>query len=232
MAKGRYYTPTPIVPWPGVVRRQLDERADMFEGNADALVQCGLLRADMLPGQYSISWRPEGMERGAGSWIDVPRYLTICRRPNGDLRVRFVVSLEEQSIRAAEARRLEQEHRRKLDAAAQAEREWERPSAGSKRLVGFEVMRRLAAIESLCRYSQAAVRLKTGDSSKLARADEDLEAAVSALVELRDDIAAHDPLSQDKVALGLAASGRMAAENYMRCAKSTPRTSAGDSEDD
>lgn len=48
-------------------------------------------------------------------------------------------------------------------------------------LSGRDLMVRMAAVESLCRYAQAGVQLKMGNSAKLARADEDLSAAIYAL---------------------------------------------------
>lgn len=80
-----------------------------------------------------------------------------------------------------------------------------------------ELQRRLAAVESLCRYSRAAVQLKMGDSSKLARADDDLTAAIEALTEVRAS------LKPDAVAEAIAASGEAAEASYLHCAKWTPR---------
>jgi hypothetical protein len=44
-----------------------------------------------------------------------------------------------------------------------------------------DALMRLAAIEGLIRLARASVQLKAGDSAKLARADEDLEAALAGL---------------------------------------------------
>jgi hypothetical protein len=243
MARGRYYTPAArIEPVAGVTRKPASTVCDVFVGTAEALERSGVLRADMLPGpdSYSIAWRPYGVERhrtelGLESIQSMPGFVTISRLPVGGFRVYLAVSREEQAARKAAEKQEQQERQRVWDAAERARRPKNAPVIAPRegpRPVGFEVMRRLAAIESLCLYAQAAVRLKMGDSSKLARADEDLDAAISALVGIRGDIAAADPLGQDKLALAIAASGRMAAESYMRCAKSTPRTSAGDAEDD
>jgi hypothetical protein len=85
--------------------------------------------------------------------------------------------------------------------------------------VGYLHMRRLAAVESLCRYAQTAVRLKMGDSAKLARADDDLVAAIAALASMREELALSDPIGMDNQAAMMAALGEVAAANYMRAAK-------------
>lgn len=81
-----------------------------------------------------------------------------------------------------------------------------------------ENQRRLAAIESLCRYSLAAVTLKMGDSAKLARAELDLLQAIGSLQELRADLAGSKP---DPEALAIAALGEQASANYLRAASKT-----------
>lgn len=83
---------------------------------------------------------------------------------------------------------------------------------------GDHLQRRLAAVESLCRYARAAVILKRGDSAKLYRAEEDLNAAIEALTEIRASM----PL--DAQADGVAASGQLAELQYISSAKHTPRT--------
>lgn len=71
---------------------------------------------------------------------------------------------------------------------------------------------RLAAVESLCRYPQAGVRLKMRDSAKLARADDDLAAAIEALSDMRVR------LGPDQRADALAIVGQSNAESYLRSA--------------
>ena len=80
-----------------------------------------------------------------------------------------------------------------------------------------DLHRRLAAVESLCRYARAAVQLKMGDSSKLARADDDLTAAIVALAEIRRS------LSPDQMATAISSVGEAAEAMYLKCAKKTPR---------
>jgi hypothetical protein len=72
------------------------------------------------------------------------------------------------------------------------------------------VCRRIAAVESLCRYAQAGIQLKMGDSAKLSRADEDLGAAISALMEIR--IA----LGEDEKATSIALAGKLNAAQYLK----------------
>lgn len=78
---------------------------------------------------------------------------------------------------------------------------------------------RLAAVESLCRYAQAAVQLKMGDSAKLERADDDLRAAIAALVDIRAEIEATDPLGPDQYAAEIANRGIRATSEYLRCSR-------------
>lgn len=78
-----------------------------------------------------------------------------------------------------------------------------------------DVQRRLAAIESLCRYSLAGVSLKKGESAKLERAEADLTQAIVALREVRECLAGSKP---DQDALAIAAAGELASKNYMRAA--------------
>lgn len=79
-----------------------------------------------------------------------------------------------------------------------------------------DVQRRLAAIESLCRYSLAGVSLKKGESAKLERAETDLAQAIVALREVRECLAGCKP---DQQAIAIAAAGELASTSYMRAAR-------------
>lgn len=74
-----------------------------------------------------------------------------------------------------------------------------------------EIQRRLAAIGALCQYARAGIQLKMGESAKLARAEEDIWAAIEALESLRGELAEVQP---DEFAEGLSVFGRVAASEY------------------
>lgn len=76
--------------------------------------------------------------------------------------------------------------------------------------------RRLATIESLCRYARAGVVLKRGDSSKLGRAEEDLDAAIAALADMRKTLLQDDPAPEIDM---IAELGAMSEANYMKRAR-------------
>lgn len=127
MPKPRFYEPGTIRPHPGVTHKPLNERCDLYVGEARALIEAGVLQEHMLPPRTSLSWRPAGVERLKGEYVpDVPGYLTVTRHPEGGYRAALTVSRETQSART-EAR-----ERRQAECVANIQRERAERPAGEQ----------------------------------------------------------------------------------------------------
>lgn len=189
---------------------------DEFRGAAHELVSAGLVAPDQFPGQpgrgksMATYYRGEPVRQGTNTRQD-EHYLQIARAGKTFKVIRGVTEQEQQARRRAHALK-------EAEAAKPHPRGPSLPDRAPKpALVAYEVQRRLAAIEALCRYSRAAVQLKMGDSSKLARAEEDLTAAVDALVVLRRDMTVVH--GADSMAEMMVAAGERAESEYLRCAR-------------
>jgi hypothetical protein len=129
--RGNYYTPaaridldTGVEHNPRGINKQgwRAIRCDLYVGTAEALERCGLLRHDMLPPGYSITWRPRGDEpQGGENWYHVPGYIEIIKRPTAGLYHLYrTVSRQEQEARVA-AQRVDEENARILWRQREAE---------------------------------------------------------------------------------------------------------------
>lgn len=188
---------------------------DEFKGTAEELTAVGLVALHQLPGQpgrgktMATYYRGEQVRKGNNARQD-EHYLQIVRAGKMFKVIRGITEQEKQARRRARAQKESEAASRSPGAPSPPDR----PA-----LVAYEVQRRLAVIEALCRYSRAAVQLKMGDSSKLARADEDLTAALEALVVLSRDMAVVH--GSDSMAEMMVAAGKQAESDYLRYANRT-----------
>jgi hypothetical protein len=122
--KDRYYVPAEGIELvSGVTRKELDSRADLYSGSAEALERAGVLRADLLPppGHVQIAWRPAGAEsrRQGRTLCWTPGYLEIRRHHDGTYRAKLVVSDEEQAARKKAEEAAEHESNAKRTAGSE-----------------------------------------------------------------------------------------------------------------
>lgn len=209
---------------------QKDEQTtfDSYRGTAAAIVATGLVRLDQLPGQpgrdplrmFYRQGEPAEAVRRLDSQPDPENWIRVDRQKADLYSLTVGLSREDSLLRRAAKRtryaRLDAGYLAADRQRENAEKEKRRSDAETS---AHNFTLRLAAVESLCRYAQAAVQLKMGDSAKLERADDDLRAAIAALVDIRAEIEATDPCGPDQYAAEIANRGIRATSEYLRCSR-------------